>query len=280
VQTRGRTTLLVPAERRPGGDVEVLGPPIDIEGIDRLDPRPAHVYDPRLTVIDDVIYATLAADFREGCRLLTAASDDFERWRLVGTDAGEAEDLRNGALFPERQGGHYLRLQRPNRSAREGAPPTGTAITLARSDDLIAWTGIGTVMEGRPQRWDEWIGSGPPPVKTREGWLHLYHGVATHFASANVYQAGVVLLDLEDPSRVLHRGAFNILEPRETWELTGQVPNVVFPSGMIVESVDDDGFAAPDSTVRVYYGAADTVVGLATTTVAELLEDARFEARF
>jgi beta-1,4-mannooligosaccharide/beta-1,4-mannosyl-N-acetylglucosamine phosphorylase len=86
-----------------------------------------------------------------------------------------------------------------------------------------------------------------------------------------------VLLDLADPTRVVARGAFNILEPRETYELTGQVPNVVFPSGMVVETFDDDGFAEPGSRVRIYYGAADTVVGLATTTIAALLEDARFE---
>lgn len=274
VQTRGRTTVLLPAERRPAGDIDIVGPPIDIAGLEDLDPAPAHVYDPRLTVIDDTLHATLAADYRDGCCLLTATSLDFEHWRLTGIDT--AEDLRNGALFPERFDGHYLRLQRPNRSAREGAPPTGTTITLARSSDLVAWTEVATVMEGRAQRWDEWIGSGPPPVKTREGWLHLYHGVATHFASANVYQAGVVLLDLEDPSRVVVRGAFNILEPREPWELTGQVSNVVFPTGMIVEDIDGDGFAHPSSPVRVYYGAADTVVGLATSTIAELIEDAGF----
>ncbi len=90
------------------------------------------------------------------------------------------------------------------------------------------------------------------------------------------YRVFSLLLDLDDPTQVVARGAFNILEPRETYELTGQVPNVVFPSGMVVEEVDDEGFAAPESPVRVYYGAADTVVGLAETTVAGLLEDARF----
>ena len=116
-------------------------------------------------------------------------------------------------------------------------------------------------MTGRPHYWDELIGSGPPPVKTREGWLHIYHGIATHFASSNIYQAGVCLLDLDDPTRVLARGVNNILEPREMYELVGQVPNVVFPSGMIVEEYDDQGFAFPDSVVRVYYGAADTLGG-------------------
>jgi len=274
VQTRGRTTVILPAEREAAGTINILAGPIEISGLAAVTPAPAHVYDPRLTVIDDTIYATLACDFAGSCRLLTARSEDFVHWDLVGIDADE--NLRNGVLFPERLDGEYMRLQRPNRAARAGAPATGSEFTLARSAALKQWVTVGTVMTGRPQRWDEWIGSGPPPVKTRAGWLHIYHGVATHFAATNIYQAGVVLLDLADPSRVLARGAFNILEPRTTWELTGQVPNVVFPSGMIVEEVDDEGYAVPHSPVRVYYGAADTVVGLATTTIAELLADARF----
>jgi beta-1,4-mannooligosaccharide/beta-1,4-mannosyl-N-acetylglucosamine phosphorylase len=131
---------------------------------------------------------------------------------------------------------------------------------------------VGSVLKGRPHYWDERIGSGPPPVKTREGWLHLYHGIATHFGSVNIYQAGACLLDLEDPSRVLARGSKNILEPREGYELVGQVPNVVFPSGMVVEGSEGDGFASKESRVLVYYGAADTCIGLATTTVGELIQ--------
>jgi beta-1,4-mannooligosaccharide/beta-1,4-mannosyl-N-acetylglucosamine phosphorylase len=130
-------------------------------------------------------------------------------------------------------------------------------------------------MSGRFHYWDENIGSGPAPVKTREGWLQVYHGVAMHFASSNIYQAGVSLHDLDDPSIVLFRGKYNILEPRELYELTGQVPNVVFPSGMIVEDYDNQGFAEMDSKVLIYYGAADTVVGLATSTIKELIEAAK-----
>ena len=83
----------------------------------------------------------------------------------------------------------------------------------------------------------------------------------------------MVLLDLADPRRVLARGRDNILEPREPYELTGQVPNVVFPSGMIVAEYDEEGYALSDSLVRVYYGAADTVVASATTTIKELLDE-------
>jgi predicted GH43/DUF377 family glycosyl hydrolase len=71
---------------------------------------------------------------------------------------------------------------------------------------------------------------------------------------------------------VLARSRYNILEPREPYELAGQVPNVVFPSGMIVERFDQRGFADPNSPVLVYYGAADTSVGLAHTTIAELID--------
>jgi beta-1,4-mannooligosaccharide/beta-1,4-mannosyl-N-acetylglucosamine phosphorylase len=95
--------------------------------------------------------------------------------------------------------------------------------------------------------------------------------VATHFRSVNIYQAGAVLLDLEEPTRVLARTRDNILEPRETWELTGQVPNVVFPGGLTVDLLDDEGFAPDEATVRIYYGAADTAVGLAQTTIGELV---------
>ena len=142
---------------------------------------------------------------------------------------------------------------------------------LVESENLSDWRPVGPVMQGRPHFWDELIGSGPPPVKTREGWLHIYHGVATHFSSVNIYQAGVCLLDLDDPTRVLSRSRYNILEPREDYELTGQVPNVVFPTGLIVSHYDPDGFALPGSTVTVYYGAADTVVGAAHTAVDELM---------
>jgi beta-1,4-mannooligosaccharide/beta-1,4-mannosyl-N-acetylglucosamine phosphorylase len=127
-------------------------------------------------------------------------------------------------------------------------------------------------MSGRLHYWDELIGSGPPPVKTRDGWLHIYHGIATHFASSNIYQAGAVLLDLNEPWKMIARSWNNILEPRELYELVGQVPNVVFPSGMIVEEYDSEGYATPDSEVKIFYGAADTVVCLATTTVRKLID--------
>jgi beta-1,4-mannooligosaccharide/beta-1,4-mannosyl-N-acetylglucosamine phosphorylase len=107
-------------------------------------------------------------------------------------------------------------------------------------------------------------------VETEAGWLCVYHGVATHFAAANIYQAGVLLLDRHDPARLLGRCRLNILEPREPWELAGQVPGVVFPSGLCLD-LDGRGLASPAADFRLYYGAADTCVGLATGRVADLL---------
>jgi beta-1,4-mannooligosaccharide/beta-1,4-mannosyl-N-acetylglucosamine phosphorylase len=273
VQTRGRETVLIVAESKDGERFSLRPQVVQIEGLDAVKQTIYHVYDPRLTMIGDMVYVVFAADTDAGCRLGIARTRDFSRFELVSF--GGNEDTRNGVLFPERRDGRYLRLERPNRTRLANEVATGAEIVLSDSEDLIRWRPLGPVMAGRFHYWDELIGSGPPPVKTRSGWLHIYHGVATHFAAANIYQAGVVLLDLDDPRRVLARGRNNILEPRELYELVGQVPNVVFPSGMIVEDTDAEGFANPDSLVRVYYGAADTVVGLATTTIADLIAAAK-----
>jgi len=277
VQTRGRETVLMLAESDDGEQFTVQPRLLTIDGLDDVGERIYHIYDPRQTRIGDNIYIVFAADVDGACRLGIARTRDFQRLELVSWTGDR--DTRNGVLFQEKVGGRYLRLERPNRVRLENGVTTGSEIVLAESDDLVDWRIAGPVMAGRAHSWDELIGSGPPPVKTREGWLHIYHGVATHFASANIYQAGVALLDLDDPSRVIARGRNNILEPREIYELIGQVPNVVFPSGMIVEDVDDAGFARPASRVLVYYGAADTVVGLATTTIAELMRQALLDRR-
>ena len=305
VQTRGRETVLMVAESGDGERFTVRPRLVHFAGLENVGATIFHVYDPRLTQIGDDVFIVFAADTDQGCRLGIARTRDFEQFELVSfggrsaantastsTDAAdELADTRNGVLFPEQIGGRYLRLERPNRVRGADGVATGTEIILTESADLVAWNPVGPVLGGRWHYWDELIGSGPPPVKTRAGWLHIYHGVATHFAACNIYQAGVVLLDLADPRRVLARSRNNILEPRELYELVGQVPNVVFPSGMIVEAAnpdtrragadraggvadgfDADGFARPESLVRVYYGAADTVIGLAITTIAELLD--------
>lgn len=272
VQARSRETFTMVAESSDGSRFAVRPEIVELKGLDKVKEKVYHVYDARITRLEGAYYVLFAMDMDAGCGLGLARTEDFRDFRFLGlTSTG---DVRNGVLFPEKVGGVYLRLERPNRARHAGGPTTGSEIWLAESDDLVRWRPRGPVMAGRFHYWDEYIGSGPPPVKTRRGWLHVYHGVATHFGSANIYQAGVSLLDLADPSKLLGRSRGNILEPRETYELAGQVPNVVFPSGLVVEGFDDEGFALPASPVRIYYGAADSAVGLALTTVGELLEAA------
>ncbi len=273
VQNRGRETFLVPAESDDGARVRVRDREIVLDGIERLPGPVFHVYDPRITRLEGAYYITVALDTAAGCRIGIARTLDFESFEFLGL-AGD-EDQRNGVLLSARIGGCFAMLTRPNRAARAGAPPTGNTIALVISDDLRRWETVAEVARGRPHYWDEWIGPGPPPLRTREGWLLAYHGVATHFAGVNIYQAGLMLLDLEYPSKVLARTRWNCLEPREPYECVGQVPNVVFPSGWVAESEDVDGFIPAESRVLLYYGAADTCVGLATATVEEMLAACR-----
>jgi beta-1,4-mannooligosaccharide/beta-1,4-mannosyl-N-acetylglucosamine phosphorylase len=269
VQDRSRETYIVSAHSTDGIMFTAAAPIVTFKGLERQGKRVYHVYDARITRLDDAYYILFAMDMDDGCQLGLGRTEDFRDYEFLGQVSDE--DIRNGVLFPEKVGGSYLRMDRPNKARHTGGPTSGSTIWLSESDDLLTWRPVAPLIDGRFHFWDEFIGSGPPPVKTREGWLHIYHGVAGHFGSANIYQAGVMLLDLKDPSRVIGRCRRNILEPRENYELAGQVPNVVFPSGMVVDRIDGQGFAEPDSPVKVYYGAADTAVGLAETTIAELL---------
>ena len=269
VQLRSRETFFLTARSRDGASFTVSKKLVHFKGIEKVQDRIYHMYDARITRLDGLYYIMFALDMDNACQLGLGATKDFQSFDFLGIASNE--DIRNGVLFPEKVGGKYLRMDRPNKARLEAGPTTGSTIWLSESDDLLHWTPRAPVMSGRFHYWDEFIGSGPPPVKTRQGWLHVYHGVAGHFGSSNIYQAGAVLLDLKDPSKVIGRCRCNILEPRELYELTGQVPNVVFPSGMIVEEYDQEGFARPESPVKIYYGAADTVVGLATGTVHDLL---------
>ncbi len=269
VQNRGRETFFLKANSQDGIRFRVTPEVVHFSGIEAVKERIYHCYDARITRIEDMYYIMFAMDMESGCRLGLAQTEDFRSFRFMGLVS--EEDNRNGVLFPEKIRGRFLRLDRPNRAQLNGGPLSGNVIMLSESDDLLHWRPVGPVASGRFHYWDELIGAGPPPIKTQAGWLQIYHGVATHFASANIYQAGVMLLDLQDPTKVLGRSRYNILEPRESYELIGQVPNVVFPSGAIVKQVDKDGYAQLSSEVYVYYGAADTCVGLAIAKVDDLI---------
>ncbi len=268
VQSRGRRTYFMRAFGCGGERCRVEPQLVEITGLGKLGGEVYHVYDPRITRLDGRWFVTCAIDMDGGCRVGIFTTDDFTRLDLLAVTGDR--DVRNGVLFPEKVGGRYLLLERPNTVQPEGGARTGDVIELCSSDDLVHWTSEGPVLAGRLHFWDELIGAGPPPVKTADGWLLIYHGVATHLNDF-IYQAGAALLDLADPTIVRGRTRDNLLEPRELYELTGQVPNVVFPSGLICDPPHENGTLSPDGTVRVIYGAADTCVGLATATVRDLV---------
>lgn len=264
VQSRGRETALVMAASADGLRFRVARAALALRGLERVAARVHHVYDARLTSLAGRHYALLALDLDDRCELGLAVSDDLADWEFLGLVS--AGGNRNGVLFPTRVGGRALRLDRPNRLG-----VSGDEIWLSASDDLLHWQPLAPVASGRARSWDELIGPGPPPILTRAGWLLVYHGIATHYGSVNIYQAGALLLDAADPSRLLARTRSNILEPREPWELIGQVPNVVFPSGLVLPEHGGPGPAPDAARVLLYYGAADTCVGLAETSVGALL---------
>jgi beta-1,4-mannooligosaccharide/beta-1,4-mannosyl-N-acetylglucosamine phosphorylase len=273
VQNRGRETYLMVAESNDGVRFVVRPESVRLAGLEQVPGRIHHVYDPRITRLGKDFYIVLAVDVDETCRLGLARTRDFTSFDFLGMIS--ADDSRNGVLFPEPISGRFMMLERPNLPQAGGGPLSGDSIVISASSDLLRWERLGVVTRGRWHYWDERIGPGTPPVKTRDGWLLFYHGIATHFASVSIYQAGLLLLDLDQPSRVVARTRYNVLEPREPYETCGQVPNVVFPSGWVVDDIDPEGFARPESPVFLYYGAADTSVGLATSTIGALLSACR-----
>lgn len=212
-------------------------------------------YDARITQLEGSFYLMHAAHSGHGCRLSLIKTDDFERFEWMGFVS--ETDNRNGVLFPEKIGGLYARFDRPNTAGSFGD------IWISYSPDLIFWGKSECVLRNSEVRW-AWtkIGPGAVPIKTSEGWLNIFHGVRTQCAQHYVYCLGVALHDLENPARVIAKCEETILEPEEDYEVTGQTPSVVFTSGAVVE---DDG------EVKVYYGGADTVQCVATTTIDELL---------
>jgi predicted GH43/DUF377 family glycosyl hydrolase len=159
-------------------------------------------------------------------------------------------------LFPERVDGHFVRLDRPIGNE------VG-CIWVSYSKDLLSWGDSDVVVAPRPGHWDSYrVGASAVPIRTDAGWLEIYHG--TKMTSGGpIYRAGVALLDLENPSRVIGRSAVPVLAPRMDYERIGDVNNVVFVSGAVVE---------PDGEVKVYYGAADTSICMATISLDELIE--------
>jgi len=212
------------------------------------------IEDPRITYLEGEYYVMYTAYSRYGSRLALCKTKDFKTFDRVGL-ISEPEN-KDGCLFPRKVNGRYARLDRPYGGGIGN-------IWVSYSDDLLSWGDAEVVMTTRGGFWDsDRIGAGAPPIETEHGWLELYHGVKNTSAGP-IYRIGAVLLDLENPSKVLCRSAVPILTPREYYERVGDVGNVVFSCGTILE----DG-----GKLKIYYGAADTCICLGFADVNHLID--------
>ncbi|MGD9128800.1 MAG: glycosidase [Planctomycetia bacterium] len=210
------------------------------------------IEDPRAVWIGDRCYITCTAAFEDGFGVLLSSTADFKRVERHGFIF--PPENKNCCLFPEKVGNKYIALHRP--IVKDFGKP---CVWYAESPDLFHWGNASCLMRPSGLFQNRKIGSGPGPIKTDEGWLYLYHGVDDN----EVYRLFLAVLDADDPRKVRYNKTLPLLEPEMSWEKEGFVPNVVFSNGWVRKS---------DDTFIVYYGGADTAVGVAAASLRELLD--------
>lgn len=214
-------------------------------------------YDPRITYLDGVYYLVYASDLSQNkVRIGIVKTSDFETFERVSIASSLGN--RNGCLFPEKMNGLYVRMDRP--FGNEQDPST---IWLSYSPDLVYWgKSRPLTYQGAPFLDGYKMGAGAVPIKTEKGWLEIYH-VVSQTCNGFIYRLKACLLDLEDPSKVIGYTRNFVLWPEHDYEMKGRVANVVFTCNAIPEE---------DGTIKIYYGAADTNIGLAVCNMQELME--------
>lgn len=220
------------------------------------------VEDPRITRIGGRYLMTyVTVNHWEGVCTSLAISKNFREWKRQGIIFREQN--KDAAIFPEKIRGSYVALHRPEGFFEFSRP----SIWISHSRDLVHWGREKSFVETRPGYWDEErVGAGSVPLKTKEGWLEIYHGVEEKGNGRQVYSAGALLLDRKDPSRVIARSPKKkpLFGPERAFEKKGFIRNVVFPTAAI-----------PDLNKRdllVYYGAADTRIAVRKMPIKSILE--------
>lgn len=215
------------------------------------------IEDPRITYVPELSKYVVAytSYSRAGPGVSLALTTDFKHYERYGV-VMHPED-KDAALLPERIGDRWALIHRP-------VTPLGAHMWISYSPDLRHWGSHRLILEARQGGW--WdankIGLSPPPIKTKEGWLVLYHGVRDT-ASGSLYRLGVALFDLHRPERCIVRGESWVFGPEAPYERYGDVANVVFPCG---HTIGADG-----DTINLYYGSADTCLALASGSIRSLL---------
>lgn len=217
------------------------------------------VEDPRIMWMEELNrYAiTYTSYSQNGPGVSLALTEDFKTFERRGIIA--VPEDKDAALFPRRFDGRWAIIHRPVPTTNSHAH-----MWISFSPDLKHWGDHQRLIEARDGAW--WdarkIGLSPQPLETPEGWLIMYHGVR-YTPAGCLYRQGLALLDLEDPTKLLYRGDEWIFGPEAPYERTGDVGDVVFVTGWTIQ---DDG-----DTLNIYYGAADTSIGLAHAKISELL---------
>ncbi len=215
------------------------------------------VEDPRITKIGETYYFTYVSVSRHGACTSLAGTKDFETFERHGVIfCSENKDV---VLLPEQVDGEYVALHRPNPSTPFSMPE----MWIARSSDLVHW-GKHQYFFGGESSWETGrIGAGTPPIRTEDGWLEIYHGNQrpTKPGEVGTYSAGAILMDPDDPRKIIKHTEEAVMVPEADFEREGFVANVVFPTG-IVERGD---------VLQVYYGASDAYTGVVEFSRDELL---------
>ena len=183
---------------------------------------------------------------------------DFKTFIRAGRITDPLLDDRDVILFPEKVGGKYVMMHRPLEWVGAEYGTEFAAVWISKADDLLGFRKSELLIKGKFDWEAGKIGINTPPIRTEHGWLTIYHAVGAD----KYYRLGALLLDIEDPAKVLYRTADWIMQPEENYEIDGYYKGCVFPCGKVVI----------DGTLFVYYGAADKYVGLATCQLDELLE--------
>ncbi len=214
-------------------------------------------YDPRVCKIEDKYYVTWCNGYQGQPTIGVAWTTDFETFHQE--ENAFLPYNRNGVMIPRKVNGNFAMYSRPSDT---GHTPFGD-MYYSESPDLVYWGKHRLVMRPTTGWQGTKIGGGPIPIETDEGFLVIYHGVLNS-CNGFTYSAGAALMDADQPWKVLYRTKPYILSPRELYEFVGDVPNVVFPCTALCD--------AYTGRIAIYYGAADTVIGLAYTTVDDLID--------
>jgi len=213
------------------------------------------IFDPRITKIDSTYYITYLAESEYGRRIGLARTNDF-RW-VDRMQFISEPDTKSACLFTRKFGDCYAMLERPS---------SGVSIWLSFSYDLIHWGSSTVVLTPRGGYWDSHrVGAAGPPIEIEQGWLLIYYGEKDTSAGPLI-RIGAAILDKDDPSRVIGRSNIPILAPREKYERIGDVANIVFSCGSLL---DDTG------QIKLYYGASDSCICLGVTNLDEIVNICR-----